>query len=71
MNEETAKTIINAMTAFDPLIGALAAAIENVAEEDLRNQFKKATGDVMGMLFAEIMYPLERLYPNLIPKNER
>ncbi len=71
MNEETAKTIIKAVTAFDLLIGPLNSAIENVADEGLRKQFKKASNDVMGMLFAEIMHPLERLYPNLIPENEK
>ena len=70
MNEETARAVVNAVTAFDPLIGTLSEAIDDVGDENLRSQFKRAVGDVMGVLFSEIMHPLEKIYPSLIPESE-
>jgi hypothetical protein len=71
MNEETARTVYQCVTALDPLINTLSEAIVTVEDERLRSQFKRALGEVMGTLYGEIMLPLEKLYPAFIPPAER
>ena len=71
MNEETARTVYECVTALDPLINTLSEAIDKVEGEKLRSQFKRAVGEVMGTLYGEIMLPLEQLFPVLIPLAER
>jgi hypothetical protein len=71
MNEETARTVYECVTALDPLINTLSEAIVTVEDEKLRSQFKRAVGEVMGILYGEIMLPLEKLYPAFIPPAER
>jgi hypothetical protein len=71
MNEETARKVYGCVTALDPLLNTLSAAIVTVEDEELRGQFQRAVGGVMGTLYGEIMLPLERLYPAFIPPAER
>ena len=71
MKEETATEVYGSVIALDPLINKLFESADAVEDETLRSQFKKAVGEVMGRLYFEIMLPLEKLYPALIPDTER
>jgi hypothetical protein len=57
MNEETARTVYQCVTALDPLINTLSEAIVAVEDERLRSQFKRAVGEVMGTLYGDMMLP--------------
>lgn len=71
MKEQVARVVYGHVTALDPLINELIEATDAVEDETLRSQFRKAVGEVMGTLYFEIMLPLEKLYPALIPETER
>ncbi|SCB52523.1 hypothetical protein GA0061101_15035 [Rhizobium lusitanum] len=71
MREETARVVYARVIALDPLINELFESADAVEDETLRSQFKKAVGEVMGTLYFEIMLPLEKRYPALIPETER
>ncbi|CAN7206813.1 hypothetical protein LJR090_000766 [Bosea sp. LjRoot90] len=70
MDEETARKIYDGALALDPLLVNLGQTVDMIEDEALRRQFRRAVGDVMGVVFAEVMHPLERQFPNLIPAKE-
>jgi hypothetical protein len=71
VDEETAQRIYDCALAFDPILGALEEAVDTIKDEALRRQFKRAVGAVMGAVFSDVMHPLERQFPQLIPAKER
>ncbi|KPH83012.1 hypothetical protein [Bosea vaviloviae] len=71
MDEETARKIYDGALALDPILLNLRKTVDLIEDETLRHQFTRAVGDVMGVVFAEVMHPIERQFPNLIPLKER
>ena len=68
---ETAEIVYRRALAFDDALTSLLEAVDVVEDVGLREQFKTAATDVMGLVFREILHPLEQRYPNLVPGPER
>ena len=71
MDDETAKKVYDCALALDPLLGHLADAVDAIEDEVERRHFRRAVGDLMGAVYSELMHPLERQFPSLIPPKER
>ncbi len=71
MQRETAKGIYGCLLAFDPLSVDLEKAVDAIDDDTLRRQFREAVGDVTAKVFADLMYPLDRRFPDIIPETER
>ncbi|MDF2117558.1 hypothetical protein PY365_18405 [Roseiarcaceae bacterium H3SJ34-1] len=67
MNKQIATQIIACAVAMDEPIGNMHALIEQMEEDEVKERFKKAVGDLMGILFLNIVRPIETLYPDLNP----
>lgn len=71
MDEETARKVYDRALALDPVLGDLGDAVDAIEDEVERRRFKRAIGDLMGTVYAEVIHPLERQFPGLIPEKER
>lgn len=71
MDAEIAEDIYERAQAFDPVLTSLLQSIDALEDEGLRQRFTKAAADVMGLVFREILHPLEQRYPDLIPVREK
>jgi hypothetical protein len=71
MNKDVAGSLIAQCVAMDAPITKMTEIIDGIEDEETRDRFRRAVGNLMGFIFAEIMLPIERLYPDLNPDNDR
>lgn len=67
MEKDLAAQIVAAVVSLDKDLGTLSVLIGRIENEDERNGYSKALGDVMGLLFDFFLLPIEREYPDLNP----
>ena len=67
MKKDLAALIVDAVVSLDKDLGTLSTLIGRIDDEEERNRYGKALGDVMGLLFDFFLLPIEREYPDLNP----
>lgn len=67
MDKEVAKSLISLAVAMDANIVSMFAEVEKISDEKLRERFKRATGDLMGYIARDIIFPIVDKYPELDP----
>jgi hypothetical protein len=71
MQRELADDLMKALTALtEPMNRATAAAME-IAHQDEREAMLRAIGSVMDIVYADLMLPITRQYPDLDPDCSR
>lgn len=63
MDKRQAEEILYLIDQFSEPINRLHDALERVAEEDERKRYRRALGEVMGLLDGQIAYPLRQRFP--------
>ena len=53
--------------AFDAPIGKLIELVDEIADPGEKAVFNRAVGDLMGQIYAKLMVPILRQYPDLDP----
>ena len=67
MDRPLAARFIEASVAFDAPISQLFDLVAEIADPDEKAAFNRAVGYLMGLVFARLMVPVLRQYPDLDP----
>jgi len=67
MEKPLASRFIEASVALDAPISKLSDLVAEIADPDEKAAFNQAVGDLMGLVFARLMVPVLRQYPDLDP----
>jgi nitrate reductase NapAB chaperone NapD len=67
MNKLLAIELISSAVSMDKNIGQLLDLADKIEEHSVRNSMKKSITDIMGILAVEIIFEIEKIYPDLNP----
>ncbi len=67
VDKDIAKALIELAVGIDEPIVKMSELVARIEDDETRNLLKKVIGDLMGMIFAEIIFPIETIYPDLNP----
>jgi hypothetical protein len=67
MDKEVAKSFLSLAVAMDANIVNMFAEVEKISDEEQKQRFKKAVGDLMGYIARDIIFPIVDEYPDLDP----
>jgi hypothetical protein len=67
MDRDIAETLMTLAVAMDEPLGKMDENVARIEDSEARDLFKKALGNLMGAIFAEIIFPIEQMYPDLKP----
>ncbi|RBP09235.1 hypothetical protein DFR50_12272 [Roseiarcus fermentans] len=65
MDKDVAIAILSLAKSTDDIIGKLYTEIERIVDKNLKAQFDKAVGDLMGTIARDLIFPIEKFYPDL------
>lgn len=65
MDREIAKSLLSLSKSIDSTIVQMFAEVDKIKDDELRSQFKKAVGDIMGYVARDLIFPIENLFPDL------
>ena len=65
MNKEIARNLLLLGKSFDPTIARVFAEIDKIEDEQIKSQFKRAVGDIMGYVARDLIFPIENMFPDL------
>ena len=69
MNYEVAKELIEHLKAVDVPMNAAMHAADKVDDPVRRKEVRKALARVVGMIYTDIMVPIGKEFPDLLPKD--
>jgi hypothetical protein len=67
IDKDIAETLVTLAVAMDDPLGKMDEVIARIEDSETRDLFKKAIGNLMSAIFAEIIFPIEQMYPDLNP----
>jgi hypothetical protein len=67
MEKPLAARFIETSVALDAPINKLLDLVAEIADPEEKAAFNRAVGDLMGLVFARLMVPVLRQYPDLDP----
>ncbi|WP_020177445.1 hypothetical protein [Methylopila sp. M107] len=70
MTREQAQALINAIVALDTPFEAVEAALAALETKVERDELRRAFGNVMGLIYTDVMIPAIRQYPELDPDRD-
>lgn len=59
--------MVDAAVSLDKELGNLDTLISRIEDEEERKRYAKALGDLLGSLTRDLLFPIEREYPDLNP----
>ncbi|MGD0641976.1 MAG: hypothetical protein ABSC22_14610 [Roseiarcus sp.] len=65
MDEEIARNLLLLGKSFDPTIARMFAEVDKIKDEQIRSRFKRAVGDIMGLVTRDLIFPVENTFPDL------
>lgn len=65
MDKNVAIALLTLAKSIDDTIGKLYSEVEKISDKELKLQFNKAVGDLMGYIARDLIFPIEHLYPDL------
>lgn len=65
MDKNVAIALLTLVKSIDDTIGKLYSEVEKISDKELKLQFNKAVGDLMGYIARDLIFPIEHLYPDL------
>ena len=65
MNKDIAKSLLLLSKSIDEVIVQMFAEIDKIEDQSLKFRFNKATGDLLGFVARDLIFPLENIYPEL------
>jgi hypothetical protein len=65
MDKETARSIIALATSMDLSFHQMFTLIEGISDEEMRAPLKKSLGIALQNVTAGVIFPLEKLFPDL------
>ena len=65
MDKDVAVVILSLAKATDEIIGKLYSEVEKICDNDLKVQFNSAVSNLMGSIARDLIFPVERIYPDL------
>ena len=70
MQEPALRQLYQLALSLDGTILEMLQIIENIDDETMRSQMKKQTQDILGLVAGNIMFPIERILPDIVPEAE-
>lgn len=67
MEKDTAKQLIDLSVSIDRILGEMFSCIDQIYDEDTKNEFKKSVGNLIGYISRDLIFPLVDRYPDLNP----
>jgi hypothetical protein len=67
MDKEVAKSLISLAVTMDQHIVSMFSEVEKISNDELRQKFKQAVGDLMGYIARDVIFPIVDIYPDLDP----
>jgi len=65
MDRDIAVAILSLAQKTDEIIGKLYSEVDKLTDGDLKLQLNKAVDDLMGSIARDLIFPIEKLYPDL------
>ncbi len=65
MDKDVAVAILSLAQATDEIIGKLYSEVEKIYDSDLKAQFNGAVSNLMGSIARDLIFPIEKIYPDL------
>ena len=65
MKFEIAKEIVDSIAASELKLSAFADAVEKIEDEDEKKRYRHAFGEIIGLIYLEILRPIELEHPSL------
>ena len=69
MNREIAETLMNQLLAMSDPLNRATELSQKIVEKDEREQFRKGIGEIMNIIYLQLMNPIIKQYPDLDPDN--
>lgn len=69
MNESVAKSLLTLSKSVDEIITQMFIEADKIDDEALKMHFNKAVGDLLGYIARDIIFPIEKLHPDLREDN--
>ena len=66
MDKDVAVVILSLAKATEEIIGKLYSEVEKIYDNDLKVQFNSAVSNLMGSTARDLIFPVEKIYPDLI-----
>jgi hypothetical protein len=66
-DKEAAKELMSLATSLDASLVQMFAIVRAFSDEELKNRYNKAVGDLMGYIARDLICPLVNKYPDLEP----
>ncbi len=67
IGKDIAEALVTLAVAMDEPLGKMGEVVARIEDNETRDLFKKAIGNLTGAIFAEIIFPIEQIYPDLNP----
>ena len=71
MDKEIARSLISLAVDMDKTIVSMFSEVEKISDDEAKQRFKKAFGDLMGYIARDIIFPLVDRYPDLDPDKDK
>jgi hypothetical protein len=68
MNKEIAKSMMAMAVSMDKEIGSMLDLIRQIEDDVTRSKFHQAVTDLMGHIAVDLIFQIERIYPDLNPE---
>ncbi len=65
MDKDVAVAILSLAKATNEIIGKLYSEVEKISDSDLKAQFNSAVSNLMGSIARDLIFPIEKIYPDL------
>jgi len=65
MEKDTAKQLIDLSVSIDRILGEMFSFIDQIYDEDTKNEFNKSVGNLIGYISRDLIFPLVDRYPDL------
>ena len=69
MNREIAETLMSQLLAMSDPLNRATELSQKIVEKDEREQFRKGIGEIMNIIYLQLMNPIIKQYPDLDPDN--
>ena len=70
MDYEIAKQLIKDLRAIDAPINAAIQTADGIDDTDQRREIRRTLARVLGTIYTDLMVPIAREFPDLLPKDE-
>lgn len=70
MDKDIALKLMKIATDTDHLIGQMFTEIDKISNVEQRRKFNDAVANLMGLIARDVIFPIEKEYPDLNPDSE-